>query len=42
MDDSLTKLFNDGLISKDNMIEYAIDPKAMIQSSGSIPKQPNI
>ena len=42
MDDSLTKLYNEGVISKDNMIEYAIDSKAMIQSSSSIPKQPNI
>ena len=42
MDDSLRKLFNDGKISKDNMIEYAIDSKAMIESAGSIPKQPNI
>ena len=42
MDDSLKKLFNDGVISQDNMIEYAIEPKSMTQSSGSIPKQPNI
>ena len=42
MDDSLTKLFNDGVISRDIMIEYAIDSKAMTESSGSMPKQPNI
>ena len=42
MDDSLKKLFNDGIISQDNMIEYAIDAKSMTQSSGSVPKQPNI
>ena len=24
MDDSLTKLFNDGIISRDNLIEYAV------------------
>ena len=38
----IDELFNEGIISKDNMIEYAIDSKAMIQSSSSIPKQPNI
>ena len=42
MDDSLKKLFNDGIISQDSMIEYAIEPKSMNQSSGCIPKQPNI
>ena len=42
MDDSLKKLFNDGIISRDNMIEYAIDSKSMVQSSGSAPQQPNI
>ena len=42
MDDSLSKLFNDGIISRDSMIEYAIDPKTMAESSASIPKQPNI
>jgi len=42
MDDSLKQLFNDGIISQDNMIEYAIDPKSMVQSSSSMPKQPNI
>ncbi len=41
MDDSLKKLFNDGIISQENMLEYAIESKSM-QSSGSIPKQPNI
>ena len=42
MDDSLKKLFNDGVISQDNMIEYAIDSKSMTQASSSVPKQPNI
>ena len=42
MDDSLKKLFEEGIISQDNMLEYAIEPKSMNQSSGSIPKQPNI
>ena len=42
MDDSLSKLFNDGIISRDSMVEYAIDSKAMNESSASIPKQPNI
>ena len=41
MDDSLKKLFNDGIISQENMLEYAIESKSM-QSSSSIPKQPNI
>ena len=42
MDDSLMKLFNDGIISKENLIEYSIDSKTVTQSVGSIPKQPNI
>ncbi len=42
MDDSLTKLFNDGIISRENLIEYAIDSKGMTESFGSMPKQPNI
>ena len=41
MDDSLKKLFDNGIISQENMFEYAIESKSM-QSSGSIPKQPNI
>tara|TARA_B100001250_G_C19783690_1_gene783078 strand:+ start:716 stop:1789 length:1074 start_codon:yes stop_codon:yes gene_type:complete len=42
MDDTLMKLFKDGTISQEHMIEYAIDPTAMENSVGSIPKQPNI
>jgi len=42
MGDSLKQLFNDGIISQDNMIKYSMDPKSMVQSSSSMPKQPNI
>ena len=41
MDDSLQDLHKKGVISKDDMLRYAIDASKM-EEEGGMPRQPNL